>query len=656
MSQVKAPEQTIQITLPNGDVKSFPAGTTAMDVAKSISNGLAQKTLVAKVNGTLRTPTRPINEDATLELLSWDDAEGKQAFWHSSAHLLAEAVQALYPNARFGIGPAIDEGFYYDIDFGDEEFSENDLEKVEKKMLELARTKEHFQMGEWSKEEALNFYREKDNPYKLELIGNLQDGDITYCQNGEFIDLCRGGHIPHSKHVKAIKLLKVAGAYWRGDASNPQLTRIYGISFPKAKMLEDYLHRLEEAKKRDHRLLGKQLNMFSFHDEGPGFPFWHHNGMVVFQSLQAWLRKMLIAEYGYEEIQTPPILNVELWQRSGHYQNYAENMYFTEIDEQQFAVKPMNCPGSTIVYGTNPHSYKELPIRLFEFGKVHRHELSGALHGLFRVRAFTQDDAHVFCLPDQIEEEIITLIKLIFRIYATFGFNDVNVFLSTKPEKAMGSDEIWAKSEAALEAALAKHGVDYTLNPGDGAFYGPKIDFVVKDSLQREWQLGTIQLDFSMPERFDLTYKGEDSQLHRPVMIHRAILGSFERFIGVLLEHTAGNLPLWMAPLQAAVLPISDKVNDYAAEVVQQFKAVDLRLSLDDRDERISRKIFDAETSKIPYMIVIGQKEAEAGQVTLRQHGGEDLGAMSVEDAITKLQNAVADSYTPEIPTAEVTE
>lgn len=623
-------KQEVEITFPDGSRRSYPIGATALQIAESISKKLAERTLVSRQNGQLKDAALPINADCTLELLSWEDAEGKAALWHSSAHILAEAVQSFYPEAKFGIGPPIDQGFYYDIDLGGREMTPEDLERIEKKFIELAQSGEVFERREVSKAEATAYFTERNDPYKLELISELEDGTITFYHSGGFVDLCRGPHIPNSKAIKAMKILSLAGAYWRGNSKNKMLTRVYAISFPKKDEMDVFLHQLEEARKRDHRKLGKELRLFSFHEEGPGFPFWHPNGMVVLNQLQGFLRHKLLNE-GYTEIKTPTILNEDLWRRSGHYENYKDNMYFVSIDEESFAVKPMNCPGSTLVYKTDLRSYRDLPLRMFEFGNVHRHELSGVLTGLFRVRSFTQDDAHVFCTPDHIQDEIIRLIRLIFEVYSVFEFNDVQVYLSTRPDKYQGSLEIWNQAEDALKLALSQSGVSFTLNEGDGAFYGPKIDFVVQDSLHRHWQLGTIQLDFSMPERFDLNYIGPDSQQHRPVMIHRAVLGSFERFIGVLLEHTAGELPLWLAPVQAIALPVSDKSNVYAQEVVKYLRNKGCRVDLDLRSEKIGKKIRDAEVAKIQYMLIIGEKEQESSQVSVRKHKEGDIGTMSLE-------------------------
>jgi len=624
----------IKITFPDGNIRNYPSGTTALQIAESISKKLAERTLAAKINDVVTDVILPIENDVSLQLLTWDDTDGKNVFWHSSAHLLAEAVEFYFPDAKFGIGPPIEEGFYYDIDFGNRTITPEDFEKVEKKFIELASSGETFVRKSISKAEAIAYFTEKNDPYKLELIDGLEDGNITFYYSGNFIDLCRGPHLPNSKHVKAVKILNAAAAYWRGDSNNKQLTRLYAISFPTKKELDDYLFQLEEAKKRDHRKLGRELDLFSFHEEGPGFPFWHHKGMIVMNTLQGFLRNKLLNEFDYQEIKTPIILNEQLWIQSGHYENYKENMYFVNIDETGFACKPMNCPGSTLVYKTNQHSYRDLPLRLFEFGHVHRHELSGALAGLFRVRAFTQDDAHIFCTPEQVGAEIKTLIKLLFEVYTVFGFNEVKVYLSTRPENYIGSLDIWNLAESSLQDSLNDSGISFQINEGDGAFYGPKIDFVVKDSLKRNWQLGTIQLDFSMPNRFDLEYIAADSSRQRPVMIHRAILGSFERFFGVLLEHTAGNLPFWLAPTQISILPITDKCSDYCFEVQSLLKGLGYRVEVDVRNEKISKKIRDTEVDKVPFMLVVGEKELNNRTLAIREHGIGDKGTMAL-DALT---------------------
>lgn len=635
----------IKVLMPDKSEQVYPRGITGYEIAKSISESLAKKSLAAQVNGQIIELNRPIEENIQeFKLLTWEDQEGKSTFWHSSAHILAEAILYYYPNAKLGFGPPIEEGFYYDVDFGDETFTQEDFEKIEKKFLELASSGETFVRKNVSKQEAIQYYTENYNPYKLELISELEDGNITFYESGNFVDLCKGPHIYNSKVIKAVKILNLAGAYWRGKSENKQLTRIYAISFPSQKELQEYLHYLEEAAKRDHRKLGKELNMFSFHEEGPGFPFWHNNGMIVLNELQNFLRKKLY-RLGYEEIKTPLILNDELWRKSGHYDNYKENMYFTEIDEKQYAVKPMNCPGCTIIYRTELHSYRDLPRRYFEFGHVHRHEMSGALAGLFRVRSFTQDDAHIFCTPEQVESEILNLIRLIFEVYSTFGFEDVSVGLSTRPEKYIGDLEIWNKAEEALKKALETAGVSYHINEGDGAFYGPKIDFTVRDSLKRKWQLGTIQLDFSMPYRFGLEYVGSEGTNHQPVMIHRAILGSFERFVGVLLEHTAGELPLWLCPTQVIILPISDKFQDYTEKIRHKLEEMEIRVSVDYRSEKIQRKIRDAEVQKIPFMLIIGEQEQNLEQVSLREHKKGDKGKMSFMEFISYFNDELKKSY-----------
>jgi len=596
--------------------------------------------LTAKANGSIHELQAPVGTQKEFHLLGWDSQEGKYVFWHSSAHILAEAILTLYPNAKLTIGPPIEQGFYYDIDFGENAPSPEDFPRIEAKFLELAAQPEYFVRKKVSQAEALAYYEQLNNPYKVELIRELPPDDITFYESGGFVDLCRGPHLWHSGPIRAVKVLSLAGAYWRGDSRNPQLTRVYAISFPDKAQLEEYLHFLEEASRRDHRTLGKQLDLFSFHEEGPGFPFWHPKGMRLLNVLQDWMRKKLLRS-GYEEIRTPIILTQRLWEQSGHYENYRENMYFTQIDEQSYAVKPMNCPGSTIVYRTHLHSYRDLPLRLFEFGLVHRHELSGVLTGLFRVRAFTQDDAHIYCTPDQIEGEIIALLKLVSEVYDTFGFTQREIYLSTRPEKYIGSLELWTQAEGALEAALQKAGLPYQINPGDGAFYGPKIDFIVRDSLRRRWQLGTIQLDFSMPKRFGLEYIGPDGAPHTPVMIHRAILGSFERFIGVLLEHTAGELPLWLAPVQVKVLPVSEKVMAYAQEVLHALEAAGLRGALDTSDEKLGKKIRQAELEKVPLIWVVGAKEAETRTVSIRDRRERTQAeGIPLEEAVRKVEIA----------------
>ena len=565
--------EKIKISFPDKSIKEFEKGINSYDIAASISKKLADDILVAEVNGKMKDLSTPVSEDSDIIFHKFDSEKGKEVYWHTTSHIMAQAIEELFPGAKFGVGPPIESGFYYDID-SEKKFSDEDLAKIESKMLEISKRDLRPARIDMKRTDAINYFiSERKDPYKVEILETIakDEENVSLYSQGEFTDLCRGPHLPSTSKVKAVKLLSVSGSYWRGDEKRQMLQRIYGISFPKQKELDEYLKNLEEAKKRDHRKLGKELELFSFHEEGPGFPFWHNNGMILLNNLKEYLRGKL-AELDYQEINTPIILNQKLWLQSGHYENYKENMYFTEIDERDFAVKPMNCPGSTMVYRTSMKSYRDLPLRLFEFGLVHRHELSGVLSGLFRVRSFTQDDAHIFCTPDQIEEEISILIKLIFDVYNTFGFNDVQVYLSTRPEKYIGSLEVWNASEKSLASALEMAGVKYKINEGDGAFYGAKIDFVVKDSLRRDWQLGTIQLDFSMPERFGLEYIGADSKIHRPVMIHRAIFGSFERFVGVLTEHYAGYFPLWLTPVQVNILPITDSHKQYAKKIHDELR------------------------------------------------------------------------------------
>ncbi|MEO8665561.1 MAG: threonine--tRNA ligase [Ignavibacteria bacterium] len=629
----------MKITFPDNSVKEFDKGISAYDVAMSISKKLAEEILAAEVNGKMKDLSAPINEDSKIVLHKFDSDKGKEVYWHTTSHMMAQAIEELFPGAKFGVGPPIEGGFYYDID-SDRKFSEEDLKKIEDKMLEISKCDLKPSRSDMKRTDAIEYFKSKRNdPYKVEILETIaKDEDVVslYGQ-GEFTDLCRGPHLPSTSKVKAVKLLSVSGSYWRGDEKRQMLQRIYGISFPKQKELDEYLKNLEEAKKRDHRKLGKELDLFSFHEEGPGFPFWHNNGMILLNNLKDFLREKL-RELNYEEINTPIILNQKLWLQSGHYDNYKENMYFTDIDERDYAVKPMNCPGSTLVYRTGMKSYRDLPLRLYEFGLVHRHELSGVLSGLFRVRSFTQDDAHIFCTPEQIEEEITVLIKLVFDVYNAFGFDDVQVFLSTRPEKFIGAIDVWDNSEKSLSTALDKANIKYKVNEGDGAFYGPKIDFIVKDSLRRNWQLGTIQLDFSMPERFGLEYVGSDSSIHRPVMIHRAVFGSFERFVGVLIEHYGGYFPLWLAPVQVSVLPITDSHKDYAKELSDKLKKEGFRVFLDLRNEKIGYKIRESENKKIPYMIVIGDKEIESNNISVRQHQKGDIGKFELNEFIEKLK------------------
>ncbi|HHW04109.1 MAG TPA: threonine--tRNA ligase [Thermoanaerobacterales bacterium] len=619
-----------------GEIRTYPEGITPLEIAEDISKKLAKEALVAKLNGKIVDLSYRINQDCNLELLTFEDEDGRRAFWHSTSHVMAQAVKRLFPDAKLTIGPSIEEGFYYDFD-RDESFTPQDLEKIEKEMEKIVFEDYTFQRMDISRQEAIKKLGEMNEPYKIELVRDLpEDADISFYQQGEFVDLCAGPHIPSTGKIKAFKLTSLAGAYWRGDVRNKMLQRIYGISFPKKSMLEEYLIRIEEAKKRDHRKLGKELGIFSLHEEGPGFPFFHPKGMVLWNILTDFWRKEH-KKRGYFEIKTPIILNEGLWRRSGHWDHYKDNMYFTRIDEEDYAVKPMNCPGGMILYKTDVHSYRDLPLRLGELGLVHRHELSGVLHGLMRVRSFTQDDAHIFMMPSQIEDEIIGVIDLVDYFYKIFGF-EYNVELSTRPENSMGSDELWEKATDALRLALEKKGLSYKVNEGDGAFYGPKIDFHLKDSIGRTWQCGTIQLDFQMPERFDLTYIGPDGEKHRPVMVHRVIFGSIERFIGILIEHYAGAFPVWLSPIQVRILPISEKHMDYARKVKERLEKADIRAELDERNEKIGYKIRDAQLQKLPYMIIVGDKEASTDSVSVRQREVGDIGSRSIEDFIAEVK------------------
>jgi len=629
---------SITISLPSGDAIALDSGATALDLAKKISPRLAKEAVGALINNEPRDILSPLTQGDTVKLLTFSDELGKEMFWHSSAHILAEAVQTLFSDAKIAIGPPIENGFYYDFEV-ERPFTTEDFAAIEKKFKEIASQKREFTRREVSAEEARELFEKRNEPYKLELIEGLNEQLSIYSQ-GHWEDLCRGPHIQHSGQIKAFKILSNAGAYWRGDENRPMLQRLYAISFPKASMLDEHLHLLEEAKKRDHRKIGKALGLFSFQSEGTGFPFWHPNGMVIYNEITDYCRKKQLSQ-GYEEIRTPVILNESLWRRSGHWDKYRENMYFTDIDEQAHAVKPMNCPGCLLIYNTTPHSYRDLPRKYFEFGLVHRHEKAGVLHGLFRVRQFTQDDAHIFCLPDQLETEIAEVIDFITDVYKTFGFSDYQIELSTRPEQYIGSDEVWQIAEAALESVLKKKQIDFQLNEGDGAFYGPKIDFHIRDSLGRSWQCGTIQVDFSMPERFDLTFVDSDGAKKRPVMIHRAILGSIERFLGILIEHYAGNLPLWLSPNQLRIIAVSDAYADYAQSVANAFKEKGIRLMVDQRSEKVGYKIRDAEINKVNYMAVIGQKELDSQTVSLRKHGEGDIGSFTLDQAVEKLASEV---------------
>ncbi|EAP87252.1 MULTISPECIES: threonine--tRNA ligase [Croceibacter] len=635
----------INITLPDGSVKEFEAGATAMDVAKSISEGLARNVISASFNGTKVETTTPLHEDGSLILFTFRDEEGKKAFWHSTSHVMADALQQLYPGIKLTIGPAIDNGFYYDIDFGDQKISENDFKKIEDKMLEIARGKHEFQLRSVTKAEALEFYKNENNPFKVELIENLTDGDITFCDHSNFTDLCRGGHIPNTGIIKAVKLLNIAGAYWRGDEKNPQLTRVYGVSFPKQKELKEYLELLEEAKRRDHRKLGKELSLFTFSQKvGQGLPLWLPKGAALRERLENFLKKAQ-KKAGYEMVVTPHIGQKELYVTSGHYAKYGEDSFqpiSTPAEGEEFLLKPMNCPHHCEIYNNSPWSYRDLPKRYAEFGTVYRYEQSGELHGLSRVRGFTQDDAHIFCTPDQLDEEFKKVIDLTMYVFSSLGFENFTTQVSLRdpenPDKYIGKEENWEKAENAILSAVKDKGLNYIVETGEAAFYGPKLDFMVKDALGRSWQLGTIQVDYNLPERFDLTYKGSDNELHRPVMIHRAPFGSMERFVAILLEHTAGNFPLWLMPEQAIILSLSEKYENYSKKVLNLLENHEIRALTDHRSETMGKKIREAEVNKIPYMLIVGEQEENDGTVSVRKHGGEDLGTMTVEE-FSKLVN-----------------
>lgn len=629
----------INITLPDNSVRQYPEGTTSMEIARSISEGLARNILSAEVNGEVWDATRPIHNDSKLKLLTWDSTEGKATMWHSSAHLMAEAIEQLFPGVKFGIGPDIENGFYYDMDFGTYEISAEDLEKIEVKMLELAREKQTFCRKEVSKAEAINYFTEKNDEYKLELIRDLEDGQITFYESGTFTDLCRGPHVPDTSFIKAVKLLNIAGAYWRGDEKRKQLTRIYGITFPKQKDLTDYLILLEEAKKRDHRKLGKELELFTFSQKvGQGLPLWLPKGAILRDRLERFLKNVQ-QKAGYQPVITPHIGNVELYKTSGHFQKYGKDSFqpiSTPVEGEQFMLKPMNCPHHCEIYSSKPRSYKDLPIRFAEFGTVYRYEQSGELHGLTRVRGFTQDDAHIFCMPDQLKSEFIAVIDIVLHIFNVLDFKEYTAQISLRDpkntEKYIGSDENWEKAENAILEAVKESGIDAVVEYGEAAFYGPKLDFMVKDALGRKWQLGTIQVDYNLPERFDLEYIGNDNQKHRPVMIHRAPFGSMERFVAVLIEHSAGNFPLWLTPDQFIILPISEKYIDYSKKLLNILNNYEIRGLIDERSEKAGRKIRDAEIRKIPFMLIVGEKEEADGSVSVRRHGQGDLGTFSIAE------------------------
>ena len=643
----------INITLPDGSVKQFEKNSTAMDVAKNISEGLARNVLSAQFNGSTIETKTPLTEDGKLTLFTWNDAEGKKAFWHSSAHILAQAILFFYPNAKLTIGPAIDNGFYYDVDFEGEAMTEADFKKIEDKMLEFARNKFEFEMRSVSKADALSYYKNNNNVFKVELIENLEDGDITFCDHSDFTDLCRGGHIPNTGFIKAAKILSVAGAYWRGDEKNKQLTRVYGITFPKQKELTEYLTLLEEAKKRDHRKLGKELELFTFSNKvGQGLPLWLPKGAALRERLESFLKKAQ-KKAGYEMVITPHIGQKELYVTSGHYAKYGADSFqpiHTPKDEEEFLLKPMNCPHHCEIYNNKPYSYKDLPKRFAEFGTVYRYEQSGELHGLTRVRGFTQDDAHIFCTPEQLIQEFKEVINLVLYVFNSLGFENFTAQISLRDpnnkEKYIGSDENWEKAERAIIEATEEQGMETVIEYGEAAFYGPKLDFMVKDVLGRSWQLGTIQVDYNLPERFDLTYKGADNQLHRPVMIHRAPFGSMERFVAILIEHTGGNFPLWLMPEQAIILPISDKYQNYSEKVLNLLENYEIRALVDNRNEKVGRKIRDAEMSKIPFMLIVGESEANDGTVSVRKHGEGDLGTFSIEQFAKIVQDEIDKTLT----------
>ncbi|GIM48908.1 threonine--tRNA ligase [Capnocytophaga stomatis] len=636
----------IKITLPDGSVKEFAQGTTPYEVALSISEGLARNVLSASYDGKTIETTTPLTTDGSLILYTWNDIEGKKIFWHSSAHILAQALEETYPDIKLTIGPAIDNGFYYDVDFGKHSFSEKDIPEIEKKMLEIAKGKHLFSMRSVSKKEALEFY--KENPYKTELIENLEDGSITFCDHSTFTDLCRGGHLPNTGFVKAVKILSIAGAYWRGDEKNKQLTRVYGISFPKQKDLTEYLTLLEEAKKRDHRKLGKELELFTFSNKvGQGLPLWLPKGAALRERLEQFLRKAQ-KQAGYEQVVSPHIGHKDLYVTSGHWEKYGKDSFqpiATPNEGEEYLLKPMNCPHHCEIYNSKPWSYRDLPKRFAEFGTVYRYEQSGELHGLTRVRCFTQDDAHIFCTPEQLDEEFKNVIDLVLYVFGSLGFENFTAQVSLRdpenPAKYIGSDENWQKAEQAIINAAKEKGLNYVIETGEAAFYGPKLDFMVKDALGRSWQLGTIQVDYNLPERFDLWYKGSDNESHRPVMIHRAPFGSMERFVAILLEHTAGNFPLWLMPNQAIILSLSEKYENYAQKVLKLLENFEIRTLIDNRNETIGKKIREAETQKIPFMLIVGENEEKEGTISVRKHGGESLGSVSVDEFVKIVQSEI---------------
>ncbi|MFC0263286.1 threonine--tRNA ligase [Fontibacter flavus] len=643
--------QQIKITLPDGSVREYEKGVSGLQIALSISEGLARNVLAAKVNGEVWDSSRAIQQDSTVQLLTWNDAEGKNTFWHSSAHLMAEALEELYPGIKFGIGPPIENGFYYDVDFGDKSLDGAELEKIEAKMMELAKQKNDYIRKDVSKKDAVAYFKEKGDEYKLDLLDGLEDGTITFYEQGNFVDLCRGPHIPNTGFIKAAKLLNIAGAYWRGDEKNKMLTRIYGITFPKAKELQEYLHMLEEAKKRDHRKLGRELELFTFSEKvGMGLPLWLPKGTLLRERLVNFMKRAQ-DKSGYQQVVTPHIGHKALYETSGHYEKYGKDSFqpiATPNEGEEFLLKPMNCPHHCEIYKHKPRSYKDLPIRYAEFGTVYRYEQSGELHGLTRVRGFTQDDAHIFCRPDQVKEEFIKVIDLVLYVFKALGFDDYTAQVSLRDpenkEKYIGSDEGWNKAESAIIEAAAERGLQTVTELGEAAFYGPKLDFMVKDALGRKWQLGTIQVDYNLPERFQLEYIGSDNQKHRPVMIHRAPFGSLERFVAVLIEHCAGNFPLWLSPDQVTILPISEKYIEYAEEIKTLLEEHDIVGAIDNRDEKIGRKIRDAEVKKVPFMLIVGEKEQAEGKVSVRKHGEGDFGSLTPEEFVTHFKGIIEGS------------
>ncbi len=635
-------ESKIKISFPDGNTKEYDKGITGADIAKSISSGLLREALAIGVNAEVWDLSRKIETDASIKILKWQDVDGKDAYWHSSSHLMAEVVESLFPGTKFGIGPSIDHGFYYDLDMGNHTLTPDDLVKIEQKMFEFSKRDTPFIRTEKSWEDAVAYFKQKNDPYKLELLDDLKGQQISFYTHGNFTDLCSGPHIPSTGRIKAIKLLSVAGAYWRGSEKNKMLQRIYGISFPSQKDLDEYIFRIEEAKRRDHRKLGKELELFVFHDIAPGAPFWLPKGMIMFRELEKYLREEL-DHNGYQEISTPILVKKDLWEQSGHWAHYRDNMFLVECDETTYALKPMNCPESTYIYRNKIRSYKDLPLRYSEIGRLHRNEISGALGGMFRVRQITMDDAHIYCRPDQILDEVNSLIDLVAKFYAVFGLKPI-YNLSTRPDEAMGDPKLWERAEESLKQALEGKNLKYNLKQKDGAFYGPKIDVQIEDALGREWQIATIQVDFVMlPERFELEYIAEDGSRQRPVAIHRAIFGSFERFMGIITEHFAGAFPIWLSPVQAVVLPITDAHMEYANKVASALRSANVRVELDDRNEKVNYKIREWETKKTPYMLIVGEKEKSNNSVAVRQHTKGDLGPMILEAFIQKIAKEISE-------------